>query len=193
MKRASSFLFAAIDFFQIVMYNIGGRVENRGRKNMILYHGSNLIVDKPRILTPNRYLDFGTGFYTTSNLSQAKSFADKVTARKGEGISTVSKYEFDESASGKLKVLAFEAAGEAWLDFVSDNRSGNPQGEEYDLIYGPVADDDIFRTFLLYSAGLLSKEQTLEALRIKKLFNQYVFKNEKALQSLKFIGTEEVI
>lgn len=160
---------------------------------MILYHGSNLVVSEPKILIPNRYLDFGTGFYTTSNLSQAKSFADKVTARKGEGISTVSKYEFDESASGKLKVLAFEAAGEAWLDFVSDNRSGNPQGEEYDLIYGPVADDDIFRTFLLYSAGLLSKEQTLEALRIKKLFNQYVFKNEKALQSLKFIGTEEVI
>lgn len=77
---------------------------------MILYHGSNLVVSEPKILIPNRYLDFGTGFYTTSNLSQAKSFADKVTARKGEGISTVSKYEFDESALGKLKVLAFEKA-----------------------------------------------------------------------------------
>ena len=158
---------------------------------MILYHGSNLVVDQPKILTPNRFLDFGAGFYTTSNLSQAKSFADKVVARKGEGKSTVSKYEFDELAFEKLNVLAFEFPDEAWLDFVSDNRNGITQGEEYDLIYGPVADDDIFRTFILYSTGVLSKEQTLEALKIKKLFNQYVFASNKALQNLKFIGVEE--
>lgn len=158
---------------------------------MILYHGSNLVVDKPRILTPNRYLDFGPGFYTTSNYSQARSFADKVAARKGEGKSTISKYEFDENAFEELNVLAFEAADEMWLDFVSDNRSGTSKGEEYDLIYGPVADDDIFRTFILYSSGVLSKGQTLEALKIKKLFNQYVFTNDAALQRLTFIGAEE--
>ena len=112
---------------------------------MILYHGSNLVVNKPKILTPNRFLDFGTGFYTTSNLSQAKNFADKVVARKGEGTSTVSKYEFDEVAFEKLNVLVFESPDEAWLDFVSDNRNGISKGEEYDLIYGPVADDDIFK------------------------------------------------
>ena len=157
---------------------------------MILYHGSNLIVDKPRILTPNRYLDFGAGFYTTSNFLQAKNFADKVKARKGEGESIVSKYEFDEDSMKKLNVLAFDSANEAWLDFVSDHRSGVYHGKEYDLICGPVANDDIFRTFLLYSTGVLSKEQTLEALKIKKLYNQYVFANDRALQYLKFIGVE---
>ncbi len=158
---------------------------------MILYHGSNLVVDNPKILTPNRFLDFGIGFYTTSNLSQAKSFADKVAARKDEGKSTVSKYDFDESALDELNVLAFESPDEAWLDFVSANRNGVAANEKYDLIYGPVADDDIFRTFILYSTGVLSKEQTLEALKIKKLFNQYVFASDKALQNLKFIGAEE--
>ena len=158
---------------------------------MILYHGSNLMVKEPRILTPNRYLDFGTGFYTTSNLSQARNFADKVAARKGEGKSTVNKYVFDENALDKLNVLAFESADEAWLDFVSDNRNGILRDAKYDLIYGPVADDDIFRTFILYSTGVLSKEQTLEALKIKRLFNQYVFASDQALQSLTFIGTEE--
>ena len=44
---------------------------------MILYHGSNLAVEFPKIISPNRYLDFGCGFYTTSNLIQAKNFADK--------------------------------------------------------------------------------------------------------------------
>lgn len=158
---------------------------------MILYHGSNLAVKSPKIITPNRFLDFGSGFYTTSNLAQAKNFADKVTARKKEGKSTVSVYEFDEACLSELKALGFESANGAWLDFVSDNRNGVERKEQYDLIYGPVADDDIFRTFILYSTGVLDREQTLEALKIKKLFNQYVFASEKALRYLKFVRAEE--
>ena len=158
---------------------------------MILYHGSNLAVKSPEIVTPNRFLDFGSGFYTTSNLAQAKNFADKVTARKKEGKSTVSVYEFDEACLSELKALGFESADGTWLDFVSDNRNGVERKEQYDLIYGPVADDDIFRTFILYSTGVLSREQTLEALKIKELFNQYVFASEKALQHLKFVRAEE--
>ena len=158
---------------------------------MILYHGSNLAVKSPEIITPNRFLDFGSGFYTTSNLAQAKNFADKVTARKKEGKSTVSVYEFDEACLPELKALGFESANGAWLDFVSDNRNGVERKEQYDLIYGPVADDDIFRTFILYSTGVLNREQTLEALKIKKLFNQYVFASEKALRYLKFVRAEE--
>lgn len=158
---------------------------------MILYHGSNLAVKSPEIITPNRFLDFGSGFYTTSNLAQAKNFADKVTARKKEGKSTVSVYEFDEACLSELKALGFESANGAWLDFVSDNRNGVERKEQYDLIYGPVADDDIFRTFILYSTGVLDREQTLEALKIKKLFNQYVFASDKALRYLKFVRAEE--
>lgn len=155
---------------------------------MILYHGSNLTVENPKIITPNRYLDFGKGFYTTSNFEQAQNFADKVTARKKEGESTVSIYEFDDTKLYDLSVLSFEAADEKWLDFVSDNRNGSVLNEEYDIIYGPVANDDIFRTFILYTTGVLTKEQTLEALKIKKLYNQYVFKNDNALKHLRFIN-----
>lgn len=155
---------------------------------MILYHGSNLTVENPKIITPNRYLDFGKGFYTTSNFEQAQNFADKVTARKKVGESTVSIYEFDDTKLDDLSVLSFEAADEKWLDFVSDNRNGLVLNEKYDIIYGPVANDDIFRTFILYTTGVLTKEQTLEALKIKKLYNQYVFTNDNALNYLKFIN-----
>ena len=86
-------------------------------------------------------------------------------------------------------MLRFETPDEAWLDFVSENRSGNYDGEAYDLIYGPVANDDVYTTFTLYAAGALTKEQTLEALRIKKLYNQLVLTSEKALGYLKFQGT----
>lgn len=74
-------------------------------------------------------------------------------------------------------------------DKVSENRSGNYTGESYDFIFGPVANDDVYTTFTLYSAGVLTKEQTLEALKIKKLYNQLVLSSEKALSYLKFIGT----
>lgn len=49
---------------------------------MILYHGSNLTVSEPKLVVQNRFLDFGYGFYTTTNIVQAKGFATKVTKRR---------------------------------------------------------------------------------------------------------------
>lgn len=157
---------------------------------MILYHGSNVIVDKPALVPQNRYLDFGFGFYTTTNKQQAVGFADKVTKRRRTGKKAVSIYEIDEvKAFSECSVLRFDAPNEAWLDFVSANRSGSYTGPVYDFIYGPVANDDVYTTFTLYSAGVLTKEQTLEALRIKKLYNQLVLTSEKAIHYLTFVGT----
>ena len=76
-----------------------------------------------------------------------------------------------------------------YLDFGYENRSGNYSGADYDLIYGPVANDDVYTTFNLYAAGVLTKEQTLEALKVKKLYNQLVLTSEKALSFLHFTGT----
>ena len=153
---------------------------------MIIYHGSNLTVEKPIIMTPNRYLDFGAGFYTTTYFDQELNFAGKVTMRKKCGRSTVNIYELDESIFEKVSLLSFESADEAWLDFVSDNRSGIDRTAEYDLIFGPVANDDVYQTFILYYTGVYSKEQTIEALKIKKLYNQYVFTTDRALSFLTF-------
>ncbi len=63
---------------------------------MTVYHGSNVIVEKPKLIPQNRYLDFGFGFYTTTNKAQAIGFADKVTRRRKEGKMCVSIYTLDE-------------------------------------------------------------------------------------------------
>lgn len=157
---------------------------------MILYHGSNVVVSKPRLIHQNRFLDFGFGFYTTTNRAQAIAFADKVYRRRREGRKIVNIYELDEQLTFmECSILRFDAPNEAWLDFVLENRSGNYTGQNYDLIYGPVANDDVYTTLTLYSAGVLTKEQTLQALKIKKLYNQLVLTSEKALCYLKFVGT----
>lgn len=159
---------------------------------MILYHGSNVIVKEPRIIESNRFLDFGIGFYTTTNKDQAINFAKKVAQRKGEGKPIVNIYELDETITTRLDIKQFDGPNEEWLDFVSDNRNGTYSGKEYDAIIGAVADDDVYRTLQVYASGVLTKEQALEALKIKELFNQYVFKTESSLTAIRFIKSEEV-
>ena len=158
---------------------------------MILYHGSNTVVEKPKLVEQNRFLDFGYGFYTTTNKDQAENFSKKVIVRRG-GKPIVNIYEFDDNAHTDLIVKRFSAPDEEWLDFVSAHRNGSYEGEKYDVIIGAVANDDVYRTLQVYSSGLLTKEQALEALKVKKLFNQYVFATEKALDSLKFVEAKEV-
>lgn len=69
------------------------------------------------------------------------------------------------------------------------NKALNYEGKTFGFIFGPVANDDVYTIFTLYTAGVLTKEQILEALKIKKLYNQLVLTSEKALSYLKFIGT----
>lgn len=159
---------------------------------MILYHGSNVVVEQPKLIEQNRFLDFGYGFYTTTNKEQAENFAQKVIVHRG-GKPIVNVYELDENAqTNLLKIKRFSAPDEEWLDFVSAHRNGTYDGEQYDLIIGAVANDDVYRTLQVYSTGLLTKEQALEALKIKKLFNQYVFATKEALELLKFVEAREV-
>ena len=160
---------------------------------MLLYHGSNLMVEKPQLVVQNRALDFGSGFYTTENKSQAISFAKKVYRRRKEGLPMVNIYEFNkDEAFSVCDLLYFEKPDEDWLDFVSSHRNRTYQDKNYELIYGPVANDDIFLTFHLYASGELSKEETLNRLKIKKLYNQLVFSSKRSLEYLKFMGILEI-
>ncbi len=171
------------------MYKYG--IINVG-ETMLVYHGSNVEVIKPIILKKNSLLDFGQGFYTTTNEEQSKEFATKVVQRRKEGVAIVSCYEFDEVALRKEKVLSFDTVSGEWLDFVSANRRGVYEGELYDFVYGPVANDDVFRTIALYIGGALDQESTLKQLKIKELFNQLVFCTDKALSYITFIKSEVV-
>ena len=149
---------------------------------MKVYHGSNVRVEKPTIIISNRYLDFGYGFYTTTNKAQAENFAKKVSARRG-GTALLNTYELDETVVGDLvKVKKFDGADAMWLKVVADNRNGVYSGESYDLIIGAVANDDVYQTLQLYLSGLYSEEQALSALKIKKLYDQYVFASDFRLR-----------
>ena len=154
---------------------------------MLLYHGSDIIVEKPRIISSNRTLDFGVGFYTTTNKTQAIDFSYKVMRRRGSTLQSVSVYDFNiDQAKDSLSVLEFKSADEEWLDFVSANRMGKAIVAKHDIVIGAVANDTIYRVFGLYENGLIDKETALKQLKIQKLYDQVVFCTEEALQYLRF-------
>ena len=160
---------------------------------MISYHGSNVTVDHPKLVRQNRYLDFDYGFYTTTNREQAVNFAQNVTERRKNGLATLNMYSVDEAVAFKeCSLLRFNSPDQAWLEYVSANRQGTYNGKHYDMIYGAVANDNVYRTITLYMTGILDKKQALEALKIKKLFNQLVFATEMSLRYLNFEGSELV-
>ena len=154
---------------------------------MIVYHGSDRRIDVPLILKPNRALDFGSGFYTTLNETQANNFARKVQERLHSDNAIVNVYEVNlESMKDELKHLWFNEANEEWLDYVSDNRNGITT-ESYDFVFGSVANDGVFRTFAAYQAGVLSKTETIARLKLKQLYNQLTLKTNLALKYLHHI------
>ena len=159
---------------------------------LLLYYSLGEIffeVKTPMLVESNRLLDFGPGFYTTTNREQARRFAESVVSKRG-GTPMINSYEFDEAAFSECLVKKFDSPSEAWLDFVAANRSGNYVGERYDLIVGPVANDNVYATIGLYMRGFISKESAVNELRVRKLYDQIVFATPKTFRYLKHIGTE---
>lgn len=98
----------------------------------------------------------------------------------------MSVYEISENAFAKLKILEFNSPNSAWLYFVADNRKSIYAGENYDIVVGPVANDNTMPVLNLYILGFLDEEETKKRLLPQKLKDQYVFKTDESLQYLKF-------
>ena len=152
---------------------------------MILYHGSNVEVREPKLLKIQRDLDFGKGFYTTSDFEQARTWALRTVRIRNVGAAKVSCYEIDDAEISKLRVMRFIKADLSWLDFVAANRKGKNLQNDYDLVIGPVANDQTFPTILLYLDGYIDAESAIRQLLPQKLKDQWTFKTEVALACLK--------
>ena len=154
---------------------------------MILYHGSIYVVENPKIITGDKFLDFGFGFYTTTSEEQALQWAKTKKRRAKSETSYLNIYEIDEAVfrDDSFSILRFDSPSREWLEFVIANRQGTIT-HNYDFIAGPVANDRLYLSFTLYESGVLSFEETIERLKVHTLFDQLSFHSEKALQNLKF-------
>ena len=158
---------------------------------MIVYHGTVEKIEKPDVKHSKRYLDFGKGFYLTSFEQQAKKWALRKALRQ-EKKAFVNVYELKDDLK-KYRVLSFEKENEKWLDFVCACRRGEELNQEYDIIIGSVANDDVFKTVDMYFRGLWDKEKVLNELRYYKMNDQICIVNQKTLDDvLEFKKSYEV-
>ena len=154
---------------------------------MNLYHGSLEVVKQPMILPSNRTLDYGCGFYTTTSKKQAKEWVERRMTERQSQHGYVNVYELDEKVLSKLKCLFFSEPTEEWADFVMANRTQRNFAHDYDVVYGPVANDRVYLQFGLYEAGAISIDTLVRELKKYKLVDQYLFHTEKALTTLHFV------
>lgn len=154
---------------------------------MKIYHGSLEIIDHPMILQPNRKLDYGSGFYTTTSETQAREWVERRMLEKHSTCGYVNVYELDENKLPVLKRLIFSEPCKEWADFVMANRTKNGFIHDYDIVYGPVANDRVYLQFGLYESGAISVETLIHELKTYKLVDQYLFHTEKSLTTLHFI------
>ena len=157
-----------------------------------VYHGSIDEVVKPEIRQPNRSLDYGSGFYTTTSYEQAKRWVERRMKDKGVAIGYVNIYELDEKLVKNMKSLFFEKPTEEWVSFVMRNRTERNFIHDYDVVYGPVADDSVYTQFALYEGGIISSPTLIHELKTYKLVDQYLFHTEKSLLAIKFVKSEIV-
>lgn len=157
---------------------------------MIVYHGSTQIINCPQLIESDRYLDFGKGFYTTTNLEQASRWATIKQKRTAAEVAYVNIYEIDDNllSNLNLSILVFPKANSEWFQFVTGNRRGNPL-HKYDIVKGAVANDTIYQTLVLYEAGAYTIEETITRLKVHRLFDQISFHTERALKEITFQKT----
>ena len=154
--------------------------------DIILYHGSNIVVDKPRLLKGQRALDFGAAFYLTSSQEQALRWSRTVTRRNGKGMPTVSIYTLDKTSLAELRILKFDTADGDWLDYVVKNRRGDGVPDDFDIVIGPVANDNTLPVIDDYMAGVYTKEEAVRRLLPQKLTDQFALKSAAAIAFLRF-------
>ena len=162
---------------------------------MRLYHGSTMTVHKPTVTRGRTKTDFGKGFYTTTSPEQAEKWARIKKNREGkkEGVRVVvSVFEIDDSIlnSSQYKTMHFYGATAEWLDFVVANRRG--ASHDFDMIMGPVANDNLYATISLYENGTLNANAAIEQLKTHTLFDQLSFHNQSVCQLLTFIESYEI-
>ena len=159
---------------------------------MKIYHGGIEVVERPVILQPNRKLDYGSGFYTTTSEKQSRDWVERRMLGSHSINGYVNVYEFDDRKLAEFKSLIFLEPNEKWVEFVMANRTKNGFTHDYDIVYGPVANDRVYLQFGLYEAGVISVETLIRELKTYKLVDQYLFHTEKALTALHFIGATKI-
>lgn len=168
---------------------------------MIIYHGSEKIIEVPVYGKGNTHNDYGRGFYCTENEELAKEWA---CSNNHDGFAN--RYVLDMDGLRVLYLNSEDFILLNWLAVLTKNRTywENSTISEtakqyladnfmidtsgYDVIIGYRADDSYFSFAQDFVAGAISYRQLGEAMRLGKLGEQVVLMSEKAFGRIEYIS-----
>lgn len=156
---------------------------------MILFHGSTTKIEQIDLSKSRPNKDFGSAFYLSADKEQAEEMATFKADFEG-GTPILNVYEFDEQLFSSMRYQRFEDYSEDWAHFVYNHRT-EPQGRtlhNFDIVYGPIANDRIGAQITRYKQGYITFEQFLERIKfIKGITFQYAFCTQTAVDKLKLL------
>ena len=144
---------------------------------MRVYHTSNVIVSQPDVCHSRKHLDFGRGFYLTPLEQQARDYGQRFIRRGEPAIMNI--FDLPDNISG-ISHKVFPSYDGEWLDYITACRKGLPC-QQYDIIEGGIADDQVFDTVDLYLQGIYTREQALDQLQWKKPNHQLCIASQQVI------------
>ena len=155
---------------------------------MILYHGSNIAIDVIDLGKSKPNKDFGKAFYLSEQKQQAEEMAAFTVERFG-GKPVVTAFAFDETClkNTQLRYKSFNEYSREWADFILANRDADTETNihDYDIIYGPIANDSVGRQIFNLKEGYIDFEEFMKRLHFMKGISfQYAFCTELAISKL---------
>jgi len=175
------------------------------KKEFLLYHGSQQIVNVPRFGAGKIYNDYGQGFYCTESLELAKEWACPV---KKNGYAN--RYVLHTEGLNVMYLTRGEYHILNWMALLLQNRRFDinnhvgSQGREYllthflpnlsevDVIIGYRADDSYFSFAEDFVNNTISVRDLNTAMRLGTLGEQVVLISEQAFRQIAFDGYETV-
>lgn len=154
---------------------------------MILYHGSNISFETIDLDKSKPYKDFGKGFYLSDSYEQAEEMAKFKVVTFGGSV-VVKQYEVNDSIlyDETLNVKIFTEYSKEWAEFVLANRKSEKSIHNYDIVYGPIANDKVGLQIRKLQDGSINFEEFLYRLKyMKGITFQYFFGTKRAINKLK--------
>ena len=168
-----------------------------------VYHGSTSLIDKIDVAKGKPYKDFGRGFYVSASRYNALNLAlrNKRIEIKRFGRpceAYLYTYEMDIDKLSGFKVKKFSDADFEWVQFVLMNRKSRNHTHDFDVVFGPTANDDTMVVLNAYLDGLYGDIGSEDALKIllrnieaEKLPEQIYFSTNDAANTLVWKGQVE--
>ena len=173
------------------------------KKDLIIYHGSQQIVEVPKFGVGKTYNDYGQGFYCTESIELAKEWACPV---KNDGYSN--KYILHLDGLNVMHLTKGDFNILNWLAILLKNRKFDitspvgssarefilerflPDTENADVIIGYRADDSYFSFAEDFVNNVISLRDLERAMQLGTLGEQIVLLSERSFNQIEFVEKE---